>query len=96
MADEQDRFSILNQPPQHYKQFLGFHIGQHRGGLIQDQYFRSAIERLEYLRPLLFTHGCISSKLVWIDIKSILLGNLPDLFLKFLFINKDALGWFHS
>ena len=67
VGDQQDRRSLRAQQRQHPEQLLGFLRGQHRGGFIQDQDARPAVQRLEDFQPLPVAHRQVGHQRIEVD-----------------------------
>ena len=78
VADKHHAFAFVLHAAQHIKQAVSFLRGKHRGRLIQDQYFRAAIERLDDFHRLLFRNRHFGDFPVWIDMKAVLVNHCAD------------------
>ena len=68
MGDQDDGEALVAHPAQDPEQLIDALRGQHRGGLVQDEYLDAEVERLEDLHPLLLPHREPADLRVGIDL----------------------------
>ena len=78
MADEDDRLALLHHALHRLAQRVGLLRRQDRGRLIENQNVRAAIQRLQYLDPLLLANAQLPYESVRVHKQIVLFAHLHD------------------
>ena len=81
MRDDDDGFSVVPHRAQHGEQLFDLLRGEHRRGLVQNENFRTAVQRFDDFRRLFFGDGHLVNLFPGIDVKAVFFGDLGDLFI---------------
>ena len=97
MRNDNDRLSVRNQVLHDREELVDLLLCQDRGGLVEDQDLRSAVQRFEDLHTLLHADGDIPDQRVRIDVQAVFLNDVQHVLSRLFHVERNAaLGRFHA
>ena len=96
MGDKQNGFSFCGQIPHNLQKLLDLLGGQHRCGLIEDQYLVIPVQHLQNLCTLLHTDGYILDDGIRVYAQSVALGQCHNLLTGLIPLEHTALCVLHA